>query len=204
MDNPVGRQNYIAPLQHEIIIGMLLGDGRLECRSKNNSARLRVHHGEKQKSLVEWKYDKLHSLVLRGPRRIKSWVNSKTGEDYFSWYFHTRTLFELSTLYKAFYKDKRKVVPRNIKKMITPLALAVWFMDDGCNHNHRIIFNTHSFTVKEQKRLMKMLWCRFYIKSHLVKDRDKFRIELDRNSVFSFLNLISGKIISSLQYKLSP
>ena len=44
MANTVGRQFYISQFQREVIIGCLLGDGRLECRSKEGSARLRIHY----------------------------------------------------------------------------------------------------------------------------------------------------------------
>ena len=57
MDNIVGRlQSTFPSHQLDVIIGSLLGDARLECRSKGIrvglTARFRVHHGEKQKEYV--------------------------------------------------------------------------------------------------------------------------------------------------------
>lgn len=54
MDDIVGRlQSSFPSRQLDVIIGSLLGDARLECRSKgiralDVTARFRVHHGEKQ------------------------------------------------------------------------------------------------------------------------------------------------------------
>jgi len=70
MGNIVGRQNFISDFQKQIIIGCLLGDGRLECRSKNRTARLRIHHGEKQKDYVFWKYDIFKNIVSSNPKKI--------------------------------------------------------------------------------------------------------------------------------------
>ncbi|MBU3964598.1 hypothetical protein KJ562_02685 [Patescibacteria group bacterium] len=49
MGNTVGRQFYLSKQQKEIIFGCLLGDGRLESRSLDNTSRLRIHHGWKQR-----------------------------------------------------------------------------------------------------------------------------------------------------------
>ncbi|OGI91787.1 hypothetical protein A2933_02295 [Candidatus Nomurabacteria bacterium RIFCSPLOWO2_01_FULL_46_18] len=64
MDDIVGRlQSKFSSHQIDVIIGSLLGDARLECRSKgiraSYTARFRVHHGEKQKDYVIWKYQML-------------------------------------------------------------------------------------------------------------------------------------------------
>jgi hypothetical protein len=41
-------------------------------------------------------------------------------------------LLVLNWIYDAFYSDKKiKKVPKDIDKYLTPLALAVWIMDDG-------------------------------------------------------------------------
>src|SRR3989344_1726418 len=69
MDDIVGRlQSAFPSHQLDVIIGSLLGDARLECRSKgiraSYTARLRVHHGEKQKDYVNWKYQTLKDLEL--------------------------------------------------------------------------------------------------------------------------------------------
>src|SRR3989344_6981143 len=96
MDNIVGRLRSAFPShQLDVIIGSLLGDARLECRSKgiraSYTARFRVHHGEKQKNYVFWKYQILKNLVSREPQEIK-WRNEKRDLNEISWFFHTKTL----------------------------------------------------------------------------------------------------------------
>lgn len=206
MDNFVGRQNCISERQCSILIGTLLGDGRLECRSKQGSARLRIHHGERQKDLVLWKYNQFKDITSKEPRRIKSWVNPKYGDDYYSWYFHTRTLPEFGKYYQMFYNKKgRKILPLNIDNFLNPLSLGVWYMDDGCNDRKRyIILNTQNFTLSEQKKLQQIFVSKFFLNSHLVKDRDKYRMVFYRDSAVAFLKIINQHVIDSMKYKLSP
>ena len=75
MGNIVGRlQSELSPLQVEVIIGSVLGDARLECRSAGvrypTSARVRVHQSDVQKEYVFWKYKVLENLCLKEPRRV--------------------------------------------------------------------------------------------------------------------------------------
>ena len=57
----MGRLKSLIPYdQFQLILGSLLGDARLECRSKSirakHTARLRIHQSDKQKDYVFWKY----------------------------------------------------------------------------------------------------------------------------------------------------
>jgi hypothetical protein len=92
MENTVGRLQSLFPsYQLDVIVGSLLGDARLECRSQGKrypvSARLRIHQSEKQKEYVFWKYEQLKNLVLKGPRRIKAGYDIQRKRDWYSWYF---------------------------------------------------------------------------------------------------------------------
>lgn len=204
MGNTVGRQLCISQIQRDIIIGSLFGDARLECRSKNGTSRLRIHHGWKQKELVFWKYRKLKQIVSTPPRKIVCWQNPKTGEDYFSWYFHSLTLKELGELHKIFYGGKRKILPKNIESLLGKRALAVWIMDDGCNTGDSLILNTQNFSLAENREIRAVLRNKFGLESHLNKDRDTWRLRFPKHSFLKVCHLIQDYVIPSMRYKLSP
>lgn len=205
MGNTVGRQFYISQFQKEVINGCLLGDGRLECRSKEGSARLRIHHGWKQKDLVFWKYKMLKSLVSCPPRKIVCWKNPKNNEDYYSWYFHTFTLKEFKEFYQEFYqKNGRKRLPKEIVEILTPVSLAVWIMDDGCFDRDSIILNTQNFSLVENKILQKTFKRKFDLNSEINKDRDEWRLRFSKNDFQKLRNLIKPYIIPSMRYKIVP
>ncbi len=204
MGNTVGRQFCISQFQREVINGCLLGDGRLECRSKEGSARLRIHHGWKQKDLVFWKYKVLKNLVSCPPRKIVCWKNPKNGEDYYSWYFHTRTIPEFKELYKMFYRDRRKILPQNVFDLSTPMSLTVWVMDDGCNTGDSLILNTQNYSMSEHLKLQKVFQEKFGILSTINKDRDEFRLRFNCENASKLIRIIAPDIIPSMKYKIVP
>lgn len=202
MGNIVGSLSYITPRQEEILIGTLLGDGRLECRSKTGSARLRIHHGEKQKEFVFWKYLEFKNFVLSKPRRIKSGkVNTN---NLYSWYFHTKTFSDFGIMHNKFYFEGKKVLPFNLQNLLTPLSLAVWYMDDGCLSRDSIILNTQNFSYVENMRIVEVLYNCFKISSGIHKDRDEYRIGIRKDSMDRFLSIVEPNVINSLKYKIKP
>jgi len=188
------------------MIGSLLGDARLECRSAGIrcpvSARLRVHHGEKQKDYVFWKYHQLQNLVLREPRRIKVAYDKRRDKEHFSWYFHTQTQESLGALYHYFYRDRVKVVPKNIFDYLTPRALAIWFMDDGSNTKESYTISTHCFSMDDQIRILAGLKEKFNIRATVTKDRTKFKIRIGKYEHVKFNSVIQPYIIPSMTYKI--
>jgi hypothetical protein len=107
MDNIVGRlQSLFPPHQLDVLIGSLLGDGRLECRSAGlrqpKTARFRAHHGYKQSKYVAWKYDVLRDVTSAPTRRITRY-DKKRNVFETSYYFHTKSIQNLGFLHDYFY-----------------------------------------------------------------------------------------------------
>lgn len=205
MDNTVGRLQSLFPShQLNVIIGSLLGDANLECRSKGIrfpiTARFRVHHGEKQKEYVWWKYKILENFVSKEPREI-SWDNPKRNLHEKSLYFHTKSSKEFGILHGLFYKDGVKILPTEIFDFLSPQVLAVWFMDDGSNNKNNITINTHGFTKDEQEVIIEFFKKEYSINSSLIKDRDKWKISIGVHDKSSFLSIIKPFIIPSMIYK---
>jgi hypothetical protein len=112
MGNTVGRlQTYFVPNELDLIIGSILGDASLECRSKGirkpKTARFRIHHCDKQKKYVFWKYSILERFVETPPKSIVSYRKWKGKEiETMSWYFHTRTSRKFGVLHEAFTQNQ--------------------------------------------------------------------------------------------------
>ena len=115
--------------QEQILVGTLLGDAHLEKNGTN--VRLRIDHKESQKDYLKWKQSEFKNLPC-GESRLVSGFDRRNGKTYRHWHFSTYSLKIFNSYRRIFYKDKIKIVPRNIMKlMYSPLSLAVWFMDDG-------------------------------------------------------------------------
>ena len=207
MDDTVGRlQSLFPPHQLDVIIGSLLGDGRLECRSvgirQPITARLRVHHGEKQKDYVFWKYKVLKNLTLKEPQE-SLWDNRKRNLHEVSWYFHTRSTEHLGILQRFLYEETRKVLPENVFDLFTPRMIAIWFMDDGSNNGGSITMSTHSFSFEEQRRISSFFKNRYAINPTVVKDRTKFKLAIGRSDYAKFIHIVQPFIIPSMTYKIA-
>ena len=191
MDNTVGS---LTQLQRSVIIGTLLGDGYLRIVSGRANAFLEINHSITQKEYVDWKYEVLKSVCKSGP------IQRKGNGTRIAYRFTTRQSEELTSLYKAFYQNGKKIIPEILE--IDPISLAVWFMDDGSRCRDRDVYlNTQQFDVEDQKKLILILQ-RMGIESSLNKDKIYRRIRIKKSSVNTLFNIISPHIIPSMNYKI--
>lgn len=207
MDDIVGRLRRIfSQNQIDLIVGSMLGDARLECRSSGVkypvSARLRIHQSDKQKEYVFWKYSLLKNLVLKEPRKVKTWHDPKRQKDHFSWYFHTKTLSELGEIYHYFYKNNVKILPEDVFDSINQRVLAIWFMDDGSNTGSGLTISTHCFNLIDQERIKTFLKEKYEINATIVKDRSRFKIGIGKYETENFIEIVQPFIIPSMEYKI--
>ena len=193
----------LSDLQKDIIIGCLLGDGRLECRAKSGTARFRVHHAESQCEFLFWKYEKFQNMVHGAPWRTE-WLDKRNGHVYGSWFFHTRTSHVFESFHRRFYQKGIKIIPKDIRKDLTPRALAVWIMDDGCKTRNEIILNTQSFTLDEQKLLLEELIKLYGIHGTINRDRKNYRLRFGKVAAEKLSRLVEPFIIESLFTKIVP
>ncbi len=188
MDNTVGS---LTEEQKSILIGTLLGDGTM--RIKKN-AHLEINHCYAQKVLVDWIFTKFSSLVTTPPKWRKG--NGKRE----AYRFATQKLPLLTPFYNQFYRNRKKIIPDDLK--LDPLSLAVWFMDDGSKSYSSVYLNTQQFDVNEQKRLIDILKNQFGIEATLNKDKIYYRIRIRIQSIKIFLKLVEPFVLKEFRYKL--
>jgi len=108
--------------QFQVVLGSLMGDGNLSPnRQGRNGARFRLGHGAKQAEYLEWK------TTLMGNIGHSVSENAKGAR-----FVDFTPLPELAELQRAVYLgDGKKFLSEEYLKSLTPLALAIWYMDDG-------------------------------------------------------------------------
>ena len=191
MNNTVGS---LTQRQLSIIIGSVLGDGYLRIIEGRNDAFLEVNHSIKAKDYVLWKYSELESICKSGPKE------RVIDEQRTAYRFFTKQHPELTKIFKEFYVDGRKIIP---KIDLDELMLAVWYMDDGSKTNKGDVYlNTQQFSMNDQKKLLYALR-NLGIKARLNKDKKYYRIRILKESIAHFNKLISPYIVESMRYKLS-
>jgi recombination protein RecA len=176
--------------QKAIIFGCLLGDGAMRCKT---NALLEINHSIRQSEYVEWKYNELKELVSTKPHKRRGNAGRVT------YRFTTRSLPELTEIYRKFYAMGKKIIPDDL--ILQPLSLAVWFMDDGCKSYRAIYLNTQKFSISEQRKLASLLKEQFEIHSSLNKDKKYYRLRIAVSSVGRFLEIIKPYLLPMFCYK---
>lgn len=116
-------------VQKQIIYGIILGDGYLQKTGKKN-ARLRLEHGKNQKEYLFWKVNQFKKLFQGKPKYMER-IHPKTKKKYGYWRYQSQSTPYLGKLRKVFYPQEKKLIPKDLKKYLSPRTLAVWYMDDG-------------------------------------------------------------------------
>mgnify|MGYP001247407276 CR=1 FL=1 len=108
--------------QWQVILGGLMGDGHLAPNSRGRrGVRFRMGHGAQQVEYLDWKASLLGNIPMTRTTNAKG-----------ASFVDLTPLPELGELREVVYwGDGRKHLSEEYLKALTPLALAIWFMDDG-------------------------------------------------------------------------
>ncbi|KKT75491.1 MAG: LAGLIDADG homing endonuclease [Candidatus Nomurabacteria bacterium GW2011_GWA1_46_11] len=186
--------DFLTREQKEILVGCVLGDARLESRSSQKTARLRIHHADSQRDYLLWKFEKFKNLTLNVPKK-NIYLDRRYGTQVVSWYFHTQTLDSLGKYFTMFYREGKKIIPRNLEVLLTPLTLAIWIMDDGSLNRESLVINSQSFSDEEHQFIINCFRRRYGVEIRLQRDRNNKRIYFPRNSTDRIENIIFPYLI---------
>lgn len=203
------RSYVLSDRQREIIIGSLLGDGSLtKIHNRRESSHFVETHSLKQLEYLSWKQRELSPIS----RPIKYHRN----EAYFTT-FSTESLTHFEQQWYLRYADgtyqfdefgrRIKIVPDNFE--LTPLSLAIWYLDDGTNKKQKSCLKlcTHGFRQCDCELLIEKLK-RLNISNCSVRFDNKPRktypyIYVGYPSCVDFLNMIKEQVpCSDIAYKL--
>jgi recombination protein RecA len=110
----------LSDFQWEVVLGGLMGDGALSPTRSGHGARFRFGHGAKQADYCDWKASLFENVGTCRTTNAQGAV------------FHDlKPLPELAELRRSVYLGGKKVFGDDYLKALTPLALALWYMDDG-------------------------------------------------------------------------
>jgi len=132
----VAEQQLLGGQQVQVILGSLMGDGALSPNLRGRpGTRFRMGHGAKQAAYLDWKVSLLENI----PHCRTSNAEGAVFADF-------TPLPELGELREiVYFGDGKKHLTWDYLKSLSPLALAVWYMDDGC-------FTVRSKGVQERTR----------------------------------------------------
>jgi recombination protein RecA len=165
----------IALSQEEIsaILGGLLGDSSL--RKKENNIVFK--HSTKQREYINWKYNKLKNISGKITKHIDS-----NGFKYLTFNVlenkNKNMVHFYNIIRSLIYKKKEKGITRKYLNLLTPLSLAIWWMDDGCLSIHKGNrygkLCTHCFTYEENLIIQKYFRTVWNIKIDVKLEKNKY------------------------------
>ena len=180
----------VSDRQIEILVGCLLGDAYL-----TKLGKIQVEQSYKQKDYIDWKYRELASISYGLPKEVVRFEKADNRVTK-SLRFWTRQYFRVWR--NIFYQENHKVYPKQLSKWISPLSIAVWYMDDGYHKDKNCVLSTESFDLEDRKQLAKKLQD-FGIEVIL---RKSGKLRIKTKSLLRFFELVKHHIHKSMAYKL--
>ncbi len=198
-----------------MIIGSTLGKSELERRENGIGTRVIFEPSNNNVEYLMWFHNYLSSRGYCSNTKPKLNLKIKQkGKVYYQYRIKSYTFSSFNWIHDMFYKliDNKyvKIVPLNIDQYLTPLALAIWIMNDGfslnkvnkVNKGARIAINCFSF--EEVNSLCKVLQNKYNIiatPNKCGKNRGHI-IYIHTNSMELFSCIIKPYLLPSLYYKL--
>jgi len=218
--NFIKRKKNETPLtfrQKEILYGAMMGDAKRQHSKSNSSAGF--GQGEKQYEYLMWKHNEFRNIVSdKALRRIEQ-IDKRGYNNSIMWRFYTKANTDIEKCMDEFYGKNGKQINKNILNKLSPLSIAVWYMDDGLtcwgdnsrkqgwNPTPEVKICTDSYSKESCNNIVEWFKERWNIDSHL-RERGirsdggmSYRVVLKYTSAYFFLDLIRPHIIPSMLYK---
>lgn len=188
-----------------VIFGSLLGDAHAERRLKGVGTRISFFQEAVHVEYILYLHKILSDLGYCNPKIpvVSSRLGTK-GKIRKIVRFSTWTYTSFNWIHDLWYVNNIKRVPECIGEYLTPLALAIWIMDDGAKVGKGLKFSSNSFTYNECLILIKALNDNFNLKATIQSagSKDQYIIYIWKESMNDLINIVSPYIIPEMKYKL--
>ena len=203
--------------QKDLLVGTLLGDGSLQTETRGRTWRYRALHKEQHLEYLQHKYQILSNFCATPPT-FSDVLDNRTNKVYKRWYFNTTVQDSFKYYGNLFYKQDQmktsmlKDVPLTIPQILTPRAIAYWYMDDGSlkwlGKSNAMRICTESFSKSGVERLKKGLKNLYNIETQLIVKKANntivgYRLAINEKNSEAFRELIQPYLIDCMRYKVS-
>ena len=190
---------------YSVIFGSLLGDAHAERRNGGAGTRISFQQENIHVSYLLW----LHNLLAsRGycnenTPKVSTRLGHKGKIRKYS-RFHTWTYTSFNFIHDLWYVNKVKIIPLTIKYYLTPLALAIWIMDDGAKVSKGLKLCTNSYTYPDCLLLLQVLHENFGLKASVISAGlpNQYNIYIWKESMPNLRQICYPYIIPEMRYKI--
>ena len=206
------------------IIGTCLGDGHLRLGKNAVNYNITCTHNPKQYDYLIWKMN-----ILSNNLQKKYWISKtkthfagkaisegNSGKEYEMYKGTTGTHTLLTYIYKLLYVDNVKFISQEVLQQLTPIGLAVWYMDDGNlayqkDRNYpnviasrNVTLHIQGFDKNSQLNIVQYFKDVYGIETKLHKARDKYKLWMNTSNSIKFLKIVAPyvNLVECMKYKI--
>lgn len=201
-----------------LIIGSLLNNSYLEKRELGLSVRIIFIKSNSNVEYLSWFHKYLASNGYCSQNKLRLYKSiGKGNKVLYSYCLKTYSFTRFVLLYNWFYKNNVKIIPRNLYKYLTPLALATWFLSGTESSKKFEVYMKSSITIKDLRYLAWILKKKYNIYSVIVLKKNTSSthtvnkcynnligfLQIKESSRPIFSNIVKPHILPSLHYRLN-
>ena len=185
--------------EFDVIVGGLLGDTWIGKPDQAKNASGSFTHKLEHMEYVQYKYN----LIKRrcSEVAIHNKFDKRTKRYYQQAFCKIASSEILNPIQQAFYPNGKKIVPEELINKLSPLGIAIWFMDDGASDGHGYKFSVDCFSKDDIEKLSRLLSNKFNIKNTIQINSNK-TIHICAQSIKDFKNLVEPHMCNCMKYKL--
>jgi len=189
--------------QKQLVLGSLLGDGKIEA-SRNVFA---IRHSTKQYDYCKYKLEILKEhCSYNEPKILKNYDHRyDTFND--TCFFATLSHGYIESIYPTIYINGNKTVTKEWLDILDDFALSVWYMDDGNTYysdygSPCCRLHTESFSKYENNIIKEWFENKYNISPSIKnKDADNYYLYFNVEDSFKLIDIIKKYCIDNLKYK---
>jgi ubiquinol-cytochrome c reductase cytochrome b subunit len=197
--NRIGPHNYDIL---SILIGSLLGNGYAERHGNGTRICFQLEHSNNPYLL--WFHNYLSNLgyCTRNIPIITTRLGSGGKLRYIS-RFKTYTFVSFNWIHSDYYNKGIKVVPLDIGNYLSPLALAIWIMDDGGKVSSGLKIATNSFSKREVENLAILLRNKYGLKVSVISSGkiNQYNLYFSKSTMKILTQIVKPYLHPSMYYK---
>jgi len=189
-----------------LLFGSSLGDSYGEYR--HESVRFILQQENPNCEYLSWYHKYLATRGYCSPEKPKLYKRiGGNGKIRFYHRVSSYSFGSLKWLYDSFYGDGKKRIPETgaLEELLTPLAIAVWIMDDGswCSVGTKIA--TNSFTMADLLRMRQVLENKYNLFVSIQKTgvENQYLLYFQKTSMPTLARLVEPYIVKSMHHKLN-
>lgn len=189
--------------QLSMLYGSLLGDGNIHPNNDGTAARFKEGHCLKQEDYLRWKTEVLGDFVSKRGMKETGTKLWKDGREFRGISVLSRFHRNFLTIYNWFYDENGvKHLPGNFAEMITPLALAIWYMDDGSVHG-KYPSIASCFDRSEVDEACRIINEKFGIRSFVPDKKSCDSVWIIHFDSRKFFEVVGDYILPGMEYKVT-